>query len=151
MSETWTWALSERAATGLESLDADTQQRVLDKFDDVVSDEFRDPPEFAKPLTGMGPWQSLRIGDYRAIVRFGRDEQVVQVGAVGHRSSIYDEFPYGYSPSKSVRVGHSPIARHYATTDQIPAIIAIRVSTTVDHTIRSSGTESDELDEIKTS
>ncbi len=93
MSETWTWELSERAADGLEALDADTQQRVLDKLDDVVSDEFRDPPEFAKPLTRMRPWQSLRVGDYRAIVRFDSDRQKMQVGAVGHRSSIYDEFP----------------------------------------------------------
>lgn len=93
MSNEWTWELSERAADGVEALDVGTQQRVLDKLDDVVSDEFRDPPEFAKPLTGIRPWQSLRIGDFRAIVRFDRDERVVQVGAVGHRSSIYDEFP----------------------------------------------------------
>lgn len=93
MSETWTWELSERAADGLAALDAATQQRVLDKLDDVVSDEFRAPPKFAKPLTGMGPWQSLRIGDYRAIVRFDSDRQIMQVGAVGHRSSIYNEFP----------------------------------------------------------
>jgi len=93
MSETWTWELSKRAADALEALDAETQQRVLDKLDDVARDEFRDPPDFAKPLTGMRPWQSLRIGDYRAIVRFERDERIVQVGAVGHRSSIYDEFP----------------------------------------------------------
>jgi mRNA-degrading endonuclease RelE of RelBE toxin-antitoxin system len=93
MSEAWTWELSDRAADGLGALDAETQQRILDKFDAVVSDEFREPPDFAKPLTGAKPWQSLRIGDYRAIVRFNRETQVMQVGAVGHRSSIYDEFP----------------------------------------------------------
>jgi mRNA-degrading endonuclease RelE of RelBE toxin-antitoxin system len=93
MSNAWTWELSERAADGLEALDADTQQRVLDKLDDVVSDEFRDPVEFAKPLTGMRPWQSLRIGDYRAIVRFDSDRQIMQAGAIGHRSSIYKDFP----------------------------------------------------------
>jgi mRNA-degrading endonuclease RelE of RelBE toxin-antitoxin system len=93
MSEEWTWELSGRAADGLDALDTETQQRVLDKLDDVVSDEFRDPPDFAKPLTGAKPWQSLRIGDYRAIVRFDRDGLLMQVGAVGHRSSIYDEFP----------------------------------------------------------
>jgi len=91
--EGWRWELSERAAEGMEVLDADTQQRVLDKLDDVVTNEFRDPPDFAKPLTGAKPWQSLRVGDYRAIVRFDRDNRVMQVGAVGHRSSIYDEFP----------------------------------------------------------
>jgi mRNA-degrading endonuclease RelE of RelBE toxin-antitoxin system len=59
----------------------------------VVGDEFRDPPDSAKPLTGAKPWQSLRIGDYRAIVRFDWEGKVMQVGAVGHRSSIYDECP----------------------------------------------------------
>lgn len=93
MSEAWTWELSARAADGLGSLDDETQQRVLDKLDDVVSDEFREPPDFAKPLTGAKPWQSLRVGDYRAIARFDRETRVMQVGAVGHRSSIYDEFP----------------------------------------------------------
>ncbi|MFC6988458.1 type II toxin-antitoxin system RelE/ParE family toxin [Haloplanus sp. GCM10025708] len=92
MGEEWAWELSSRAADGLGALDAETQQRILDKLDDVVSDEFRDPPDFAKPLTGAKPWQSLRVGDYRAIVRFDRKNQQMQVGAVGHRSSIYDEF-----------------------------------------------------------
>ncbi|WP_435096969.1 type II toxin-antitoxin system RelE family toxin [Halorubrum sp. N11] len=89
----WTWELSDRAADGLGALDAETQQRILDKLDDVVSDEFREPPDFAKPLTGAKPWQSLRAGDYRAIVRFDSENEVLQVGAIGHRSSIYDEFP----------------------------------------------------------
>jgi len=89
----WSWDLSDRAADGLEALDTETQQRVLDKFDVVISDEFRDPPDFAKPVTGAKPWQSLRVGDYRAIVRFDREKKQMQVGAVGHRSSIYDEFP----------------------------------------------------------
>ena len=89
----WTWELSDRAADGLGALDAETQQRIIDKLDDVVSDEFREPPDFAKPLTGAKPWQSLLVGDYRAIVRFDRENEVMQVGAVGHRSTIYDEFP----------------------------------------------------------
>lgn len=93
MSDEWDWELSERAADGLEALDADTQQRVLEKFNEVISDEFREPPDFAKPLTGAKPWQTLRIGNYRAIVRFHRKSRVMQVGAVGHRSSIYDDFP----------------------------------------------------------
>lgn len=29
----WTWELSDRAADGLDALDPETQQRVLDKFD----------------------------------------------------------------------------------------------------------------------
>lgn len=85
--------ISDRAAEGLAALDADTQQQVLDKFDAVVSDEFREPPECASGLTGLRPWQSLRIGNYRAIVRFDMHDGCMQIGAVGHRSTIYVEFP----------------------------------------------------------
>lgn len=89
----WNWELSERAADAMDALDPETQQRFVDKFDAVVSDEFRDPPAFADSLTAMGPWQSLRVGEYRAIVRFDRTQRVLKVGTVGHRSTIYDEFP----------------------------------------------------------
>lgn len=92
-NEEWAWELSERAAEALGGLNETTQQRFLDKFDEVITDEFRDPPDFAKPLTGMSPWQSIRVGDYRAIVRFDREKQVMKIGTVGHRSSIYDHFP----------------------------------------------------------
>jgi len=93
MSDGWTWILSERAAEGLATLDEETQQRVLDKLDAVSNDEFREPPDFAKPLSGAKPWQSLRIGDYRAIVRFDSQRKEMKVGAIGHRSTIYDELP----------------------------------------------------------
>lgn len=93
MSDEWGWKLSGRAAAGLEALDAETQQRILEKLEDVVTDEFREPSDFAKPLTGAKPWQTLRVGNYRAIVRFDRESRVMKVGAVGHRSSIYDDFP----------------------------------------------------------
>jgi len=78
---------------GLRALDEEPQQRILNKVDDVVSDEFRDPPDFAKPPTGAKPWQSLRVGDYRAVVRFNRETRAMQVDVVGHRSLIHDEFP----------------------------------------------------------
>lgn len=89
----WRWDLSERAAGGLDALDSETQERILNKFDAVVTDEFRTPMDFTEPLTGAKPWRSLRVGHYRAIVRFDHEAKVMQVGAVGHRSSIYDEFP----------------------------------------------------------
>jgi mRNA-degrading endonuclease RelE of RelBE toxin-antitoxin system len=92
-ADEWTWELSGRAADALADLDRDTQQRVLDKFGAVVGDDFRDPPAFTDGLTGVGPWRSLRVGEYRAVVRFDRGTRTMQVGAVGHRSSIYDEFP----------------------------------------------------------
>lgn len=53
--EEWTWSLSERAGDRLDALDPETQQRILDKFDAVVSDDFRAPLDFAEPLTGAKP------------------------------------------------------------------------------------------------
>lgn len=93
MSDAWTWVLSERAAEALESLNPTTQQRFLDKFDAVVTDEFREPIDYTKRLTGMDGWRTLRVGDYRAIVRIHPDDRVMKIGALGHRSSIYDRFP----------------------------------------------------------
>jgi mRNA interferase RelE/StbE len=55
----WTWELSDRAADGLGALDSETQQRILDKFDDVVSDEFREPPDFAKSCDRLGNSQYI--------------------------------------------------------------------------------------------
>jgi len=36
------------------------------------------------------PYYKLRTGDYRAIITWDRDEDVLTVGAVGHRRDIYD-------------------------------------------------------------
>lgn len=93
MNKGWTWELSNRAAERMATLDNQSQQQVLDKLDNVVNDDFRDPEDFTKSLTGLKPWRSLRIGEYRAIVLFKQEPQIMQVGAIGHRSSIYDEFP----------------------------------------------------------
>lgn len=89
----WTWELSDRAADRLDKLDSGVQQRILDKLDAVTDDEFRDPPGFAKQLTEAGSWHTVRVGDFRAVVRFDHETRVMQVGTVGHRSTIYDDFP----------------------------------------------------------
>lgn len=36
------------------------------------------------------PYYKLRAGDYRAIITWDRDEDVLIVEAVGHRRNIYD-------------------------------------------------------------
>lgn len=38
--------------------EVDFEAVISRKFDAVVSNEFRDPPDFARPLTGAKPWQS---------------------------------------------------------------------------------------------
>lgn len=47
----WDWEFSPRAETQFSQLDANLQQRIIDKLDDVVSSEWRDPDEFLESLT----------------------------------------------------------------------------------------------------
>ena len=42
-----------------------------------------------EPLSNH-PYYKLRAGDYRAIITWARDEDVMIVEAVGHRRNVYD-------------------------------------------------------------
>lgn len=41
------------------------------------------------PLSGF-PYYKLRAGDYRAIIRWARENDLLRVEAVGHRRNVYD-------------------------------------------------------------
>jgi mRNA interferase RelE/StbE len=92
MSGEWDWEFTSRGESEFQDLDAAAQQQLLDKLDEVVTDEFRSPPEYLKSLTNL-PYSSLRAGSYRAIIRVDRDTQMLTVMSVGHRSHVYDDFP----------------------------------------------------------
>lgn len=78
---------SEQAASQLESLEGEIAERIVSKFDDVVWK----PDHYLKRLSNS-PYYRLRVGDYRAIVDWRREEdpEVLFVRKVGHRSNIYD-------------------------------------------------------------
>ena len=59
----WNWAFSPRAETQLSQLGSGTQQRIIDKLDEVVTSEWRDPENFLDPLRNS-PFQKLRVGGY---------------------------------------------------------------------------------------
>jgi mRNA-degrading endonuclease RelE of RelBE toxin-antitoxin system len=84
----WDWELSPRAETQLGQLQANTQQQIIDKLDEVVSSEWREPDEFLDPLTNS-PFQKLRVGDYRLGCRLRRDSQVLRVESVRKREGAY--------------------------------------------------------------
>lgn len=84
----WTWELSPRAETQLAQLQSDTQQQIIDKLDEVVSSEWREPDEFLDPLTNS-PFQKLRVGGYRLGCRLRRDSQVLRVESVRKREGAY--------------------------------------------------------------
>ncbi|MBX0325203.1 type II toxin-antitoxin system RelE/ParE family toxin [Halomicroarcula sp. F13] len=86
--EGWDWEFSPRAETQFAQLDSDTQQRIIDKLDDVVSSEWRDPDEFLEPLTNS-PFQKLRVGGYRLGCRLHRESTLLRVESVRKREGAY--------------------------------------------------------------
>lgn len=86
--EEWEWQFSPRADDQFARLEADTQQRIVDKLDDVVTSEWRSPGDFLEPLTGS-PFQKLRVGEYRLGCRLRHDERVLRVESIRKRSGAY--------------------------------------------------------------
>lgn len=84
----WDWSFSPRAETQLSQLQRDTQQRIIDKLDDVVTSEWRDPEEFLDPLRNS-PFRKLRVGDYRVGCRLAHDSRTLRVESVRKRDGAY--------------------------------------------------------------
>lgn len=78
---------SEQAVEQLKDLETEDAERIVSKLDDVVWQ----PDHYLKSLSGS-PYYRLRVGDYRVIVDWQRDEdpQVLFVRELGHRRNIYD-------------------------------------------------------------
>lgn len=85
----WDYRLTSRARDDLRALDAEIADRIVRKLDEVVSSEFRSPPEWLEPLQGT-QYQKLVIGDYRALLLVRYHEHLLEVHHVGHRRNIYD-------------------------------------------------------------
>ncbi len=69
----------------LEGLETEPQERLVTKLD-----EAKDwTSHRLEKLTGY-PYYKLRAGDYRAIITWNRDDDLLIVEAVGHRRNIYE-------------------------------------------------------------
>ncbi|ELY30076.1 type II toxin-antitoxin system RelE/ParE family toxin [Haloferax volcanii] len=66
-------------------LDPETRERVLKKL--AEAREWTD--HRVERLSGW-PYYKLRAGDYRAILTWDKDNDVLIVEAVGHRRNVYD-------------------------------------------------------------
>jgi len=84
----WDWRLSSRADDQFAQLDAETQERIVAKLDEVVGSEWRDPEEFLDPVTDS-PFRKLRVGGYRLGCRLRRDDRVLRVESVRKREGAY--------------------------------------------------------------
>lgn len=61
--------------------------RVYGKIDDAK----QNPDHFLEKLEGM-PEFKIRIGDYRVILLWLKQEQKLKIQAVGHRKNIYKRY-----------------------------------------------------------
>lgn len=78
---------SDRAADQLGDLETETAERIVSKLDDVTWN----PEHYLRRLQGPGQADyRLRVGDYRVLIDWRRDQGVLFVTEVGHRRNIYD-------------------------------------------------------------
>ncbi|QLH83235.1 type II toxin-antitoxin system RelE family toxin [Halosimplex pelagicum] len=77
-------------------LSPQAREWLTDQTDDVserVKAKLRDageaPGRFLKPLSGRDDYR-LRIGDYRAVVDWRRDDGELRVQRIGHRDGFYE-------------------------------------------------------------
>lgn len=77
--------ITRQAAEHLESLDPEPRERILKKL--AEAQEWTD--HRLDPLTGW-PYFKLRAGDYRAIITWDKENDLLIVEAVAHRRNVYD-------------------------------------------------------------
>ena len=87
-SDDWTWEFRPPAEWAFEGLDTTIQRRIVSKLDEIVTDEWRDPPEYIEPLSGV-PHGKIRIGDFRLGASADRDRRTVVIYDIEHRSGAY--------------------------------------------------------------
>lgn len=78
--------LTPRANRLLSNLPADVQERVKSDLRDA-----RDDPTMVESLSGYKLYK-IRTGDYRTLIDWDQEEDVLWVFAVGHRRNVYDRY-----------------------------------------------------------
>lgn len=76
---------TSQAEEHLANLETEPRERILKKLDEAR--EWTD--HRLDPLSGW-PYYKLRAGDYRAIITWDREDDVLVVEAVAHRRNVYD-------------------------------------------------------------
>jgi mRNA interferase RelE/StbE len=76
---------TEQAINQLEDLENHVADRVMNKVNEAT--EWTD--HHLEPLSGY-PYYKLRVGDYRAIITWDSEKDILTVEAVGHRRNVYD-------------------------------------------------------------
>lgn len=69
-------------------MDSPAQKRLTEKLDEVVENPWREPSDWAEALTG-GPYDRLRIGNWRCAVSFDHDERMMTIHRIKQRRDAY--------------------------------------------------------------
>lgn len=84
----WTWQFRTPAKRSYDDLDEHAQDRITDKLDEIVNDQWRDPDDHLEPLTGA-PHSKLRIGQFRLGAVCDHDEKVLDIYTIERRGGAY--------------------------------------------------------------
>lgn len=76
---------TKKAINLLDGLEREDQQRLISKLEEAQDWT----AHRLEKLSGY-PYYKLRAGDYRAIITWDREQDVLIVEAVGHRRNVYD-------------------------------------------------------------
>jgi mRNA-degrading endonuclease RelE of RelBE toxin-antitoxin system len=87
-SDDWEWEFRPPAASTFEDLDGHVQNRIVDKLDAIVTDEWRAPHEHVEPLSGL-PHGKIRVGDFRLGADADRETKTLMIYDIEHRSGAY--------------------------------------------------------------
>jgi mRNA-degrading endonuclease RelE of RelBE toxin-antitoxin system len=87
-SDDWSWKFRKPARETYDSFDEHTQNRITDKLNDIVDDQWRDPDEYLEPLTGA-PYSKLRIGQFRLGAECNYEEKLLDVYTIERRRGAY--------------------------------------------------------------
>lgn len=79
--------LTDTAREHLDDLEPDTAERIKTKLRNIADW----PDHYLDPLKGRDDYK-LRVGDYRVLIQWDRDDEILYVKAVGHRRNFYDRF-----------------------------------------------------------
>ena len=75
---------TNKALKYLESIDSKDARRIYSKIETIKGN----PLHFIEKLVSVDLWK-LRIGDYRAIIRLNKSENIISVVDIGHRRNAY--------------------------------------------------------------
>jgi len=84
----WSWQFRAPAKRTYDDLDTHAQDRITDKLDEIVNDQWRGPDDYLEPLTGA-PHSKLRIGQFRLGANCDHDEKILDIYTIDRRGGAY--------------------------------------------------------------